>query len=62
MVETQFGYHIIKLVDRKKAETVPLSIAKEKITDYLKAQKINATIADFVGEARKQGKVEVLLQ
>ncbi len=61
VVETQFGFHIIKVTDRKKAETVPLATAHKKIEDYLKAQKINAAIGDFVGEARRSAKIEVLL-
>ena len=61
VVETRFGYHIIKLVDRKKAETIPLSAARDKIENYLRVQKTNAAIETFVGEARKNGKIDVLL-
>jgi peptidyl-prolyl cis-trans isomerase C len=61
VVETQFGYHIIKLTDRKKAEGIPLSVAKDKIENYLRLQKTNAAIETFVGEARKTAKIEVLL-
>lgn len=61
VVETQFGYHIIKLTDRKKAETSSLSAARKKIEDYLRAQKTNAAIEAFVGEARKNAKIDVLL-
>nr|WP_223921079.1 peptidylprolyl isomerase [Geobacter sp. AOG2] len=61
VVETRFGYHIIKLLNRKKAETVSLAEAREKIEDYLRTQKTNVAIGDFVGEARKSAKVDVLL-
>jgi peptidyl-prolyl cis-trans isomerase C len=60
-VETQFGYHIIKLVERKKAEAITLSASRDKIKNYLKAQKITAASEAFVGEARKSAKIEVLL-
>ncbi len=61
VVETPFGYHIIKLTDRKKTETITLSVAREKIVGYLRAQKTNAAIEAFVGEARKNAKINVLL-
>jgi peptidyl-prolyl cis-trans isomerase C len=61
VVETPFGYHIIKLVDRKKAESIPLSAARVKIENYLRAQKTNAAVETFVGEARKNAKIDVLL-
>jgi peptidyl-prolyl cis-trans isomerase C len=61
VVETHFGYHIIKLTDRKKAEVIPLSAARDKIENYLRVQKTNAAIEAFVGEARKNGKIDVFL-
>ncbi|MDR3579737.1 MAG: peptidylprolyl isomerase [Oryzomonas sp.] len=61
VVESQFGYHIIKVVERKKAETITFSAAKNKIEEYIKAQKTNLAIDVFVGELRKNAKVEVLL-
>jgi peptidyl-prolyl cis-trans isomerase C len=61
VVETRFGYHIIKLTDRKKAGEIPLSVVREKIENYLRAQKTNAAIETFVGEARKNVKIDVLL-
>lgn len=61
VVETRFGYHIIKLVDRKKGETIPFAAAREKIENYLRVQKINAAVEAFVGETRKSAKIDVLL-
>lgn len=61
VVETPYGYHIIKVLERKQAEDIPLAAAREKIRYYLKAQKITAAVEAFVGEARKSAKVEVLL-
>ncbi len=61
IVETRFGYHIIKLVDRKKAEVIPLAAAKETIENYLRVQKTSAAVETFVGEARKNANVDILL-
>ena len=39
VVETSYGYHIITLTDRKRAETIPLSAARDKIENYLQDSK-----------------------
>nr|WP_240731933.1 peptidyl-prolyl cis-trans isomerase [Geobacter sp. FeAm09] len=62
VVETQFGYHIIKQTEKTKAETVPFSAARPRIDDYLKNQKVNAAVGDFLTELRKTAKVEILLK
>jgi len=62
VVETQFGYHIIKLTEKKAAETVAFKDAKVKIEEYLNGQKINEAIQAFIVDARKSAKIEVLLK
>lgn len=62
VVETQFGYHIIKLTDKKAAETVTFKEAQARIEEYLKGQKINTAVGDYVTEAKKTAKIEVLLK
>jgi peptidyl-prolyl cis-trans isomerase C len=61
VVETPFGYHVIKLVERKKAETISLSASRDKIKGYLKALKIFTANEAFVGAARKSSKIDLLL-
>ncbi len=60
VVETQFGYHIIKLTDRKPATTVTFNEAKDKIIAYLKRQKMQKLIGDYVDGLKKHAKIEVL--
>jgi peptidyl-prolyl cis-trans isomerase C len=60
VVETQFGYHIIKLTDHKPAETVKFADAKNKIEDYLKKQQAQQPLADFIGNLKKQAKIEIM--
>ena len=60
VVETRFGYHIIKLAELKKPEEIALDAARGKITEYLRAQKTNAAVEEFVGAARKEAKIELL--
>ncbi|HBG07580.1 MAG: peptidylprolyl isomerase [Geobacteraceae bacterium GWC2_58_44] len=61
VVETGFGYHIIKLTDRKKAEEISLATARDSIENYLKMQKTNEAVESFVAAARKEAKIELLL-
>jgi peptidyl-prolyl cis-trans isomerase C len=62
VVETQFGYHIIKLAEKKEAELVKLDEVKERISDYLKSQKIQKTVADHLSSLKEKVKVEILLK
>jgi peptidyl-prolyl cis-trans isomerase C len=62
VVETQFGYHIIKLTEKKPAETVSFKEAQSKIEEFLKGQKINAAVEDYLSEAKKTAKIEILLK
>jgi peptidyl-prolyl cis-trans isomerase C len=62
VVETQFGYHIIKLTDRKPAETTAYKDVKAKIEEFLKGQKVNEAIQKYLAETRKTAKIEILLK
>ena len=60
VVETQFGYHIIKVTNKKPAGTVSFSDAKKDIINYLKVQKIQQSISELVDKLRKEGKIEIV--
>ncbi|MDD2338017.1 MAG: peptidylprolyl isomerase [Geobacteraceae bacterium] len=60
VVETQFGYHIIKVIDKKPAGTVPFSDVKTEIVNYLKIQKIQQSISELVEKLRKVANVEII--
>jgi peptidyl-prolyl cis-trans isomerase C len=62
VVETQFGYHIIKLTEKKAVEKVEFKEARPRIEDYLKNQKVGAAVNDYLTEARKTAKIETLLK
>ena len=62
VVETQFGYHIIKLTDKKAAEKVDFKETRPRIEEYLKNQKVGAAVNDYLTEARKSAKIELLLK
>ncbi len=60
VVETQFGYHIIKLTEKKEAGTTKFDDVKTKIVDYLKNQKIQKGIGDYLAELKSKAKIEKL--
>ena len=62
VVETQFGYHLIKLTEKKPAVTTDLKDVKAKIEDYLKGQKVNEAIQKYLEETKKTAKIEILLK
>jgi peptidyl-prolyl cis-trans isomerase C len=62
VVETQFGYHIIKLTEKKAAEKVEFKEARPRIEEYLKNQKVGAAVNDYLVETRKNAKIEILLK
>jgi peptidyl-prolyl cis-trans isomerase C len=61
VVTTQFGYHIIKVIDHKAARTVPFEEAAHKIKDYLGGQKKQAHADAFIEGLKKKSKIEVLI-
>lgn len=61
VVTTPFGYHIIKVAERKGAETVPYEQVKTQIVDYLSNQKKQDRVETLVEEARKRARIEVLV-
>jgi peptidyl-prolyl cis-trans isomerase C len=58
VVETQFGYHIIKLTEKKEAGVVKFDDVKAKIIDYLKNQRIQKGVNDSLAELKGKAKTE----
>lgn len=61
VVTTQFGYHIIKLMEKKGATTVPYDQVKGQIVEYLTNQKKQQRVEAFIEEAKKRATIEVLV-
>ena len=62
VVETQFGYHIIKLTDKKPAEITDYKDVKGKIEEFLKGQKINEAIQKYLEDVKKTARIEIYLK
>lgn len=61
VVTTEFGYHIIKVTDRKAAATVPYEQVSRQIVEFLSGRKKQERAAQFIDEAKKRARIEVLV-
>jgi peptidyl-prolyl cis-trans isomerase C len=62
VVKTQFGYHLIKVTNKKPESTMPFDDIKERLGQYLKQQKVQKEVKEFVDKLRKEAKVETFLK
>jgi len=62
LVKTQYGYHIIKLEDKKAATTKSLADVRQQITDQLAYERAQAQAADLAqkleGQIRRPGDLD----
>lgn len=58
IVETQFGYHIIKLTNKQEAKTDSFADVKPKIVQYLKGRQMNQFFETLRQEMKGKAKVE----
>ena len=61
VVETEFGYHIIKVVEKQPARAVPLDEARPRIEEHLQNLNRQRETQTFVRNLRTKGKVEVFI-
>jgi peptidyl-prolyl cis-trans isomerase C len=61
VVTSQFGYHIIKLAEKKDASMVPLDEVKPRVMEFLTQQKKQEKVDALIAEAKKRAKIEVLV-
>lgn len=61
VVTTQFGYHIIKVTDRKAASTVAFDEVKDRIREFLTQQEKQQRAEAFIDSLKKKAKIEVLV-
>ena len=57
VVESQFGFHIIKLAEKHEAGKVSYEEAKTKIFEYLKAEQVRKEVTAFVDELKSKAKI-----
>ncbi|MBW2055441.1 MAG: peptidylprolyl isomerase, partial [Deltaproteobacteria bacterium] len=58
IVETRFGYHLIKVVDKKPESVVGYEDVKDNIGQYLKKEKTGKELKGYIDKLRKKAVVE----
>lgn len=61
VVKSQFGYHVIKVTEKKDEGVSTLEEVKEGLTEFLKSQKAQDALNKFVSELRNKAKIEILI-
>lgn len=61
VVETQFGYHIIKLTDKKPEGIMPFADVKDQLIQYLKQEKVKTELDSYIASLEKTAKIEKLI-
>jgi peptidyl-prolyl cis-trans isomerase C len=61
VVESQFGFHIIQLLEHQDAGTVALDEVKDRIAGFLKQQQKREKFLDHVKELKAKAKVETFI-
>nr|WP_281389016.1 peptidylprolyl isomerase [Spirochaeta isovalerica] len=59
IVETQFGYHIIKVHERFPESSVPLEDVRESINSYLVQDKNQTKLKDFLESLKNAAKIRI---
>lgn len=62
VVTTKFGYHIIRLEEKKDARVVPESEVSPKIREYLTAQKTGSAVEQKIKALREKAKIDVVMK
>jgi parvulin-like peptidyl-prolyl isomerase len=52
LVETKFGYHIIKVTDHEEGRIVSLDEARDGVAVYLDGQRKNEAMTEYMQELR----------
>jgi peptidyl-prolyl cis-trans isomerase C len=61
LVETPFGFHIIKVIEKRAPRTAALDTVKAQIKEFLVQQQRQERAQAFVEQLKGRGKVEILI-
>jgi parvulin-like peptidyl-prolyl isomerase len=61
LIKTSYGYHILKVTDKKKEGLSTLEEIKDQLTAFLKDQKSQSELAKLVNKLRDEAKVEIVI-
>ena len=58
VVETELGFHLIKVHEKKPENVVPFKDVEEKIRQHLADQKLKQRVDEYLNEVKKTAKIE----
>ena len=58
IIETRFGYHLIKVYDKKPAETLAYADVKDKLTERVKQEETEKQATQYISQLKKEAKIE----
>ncbi len=61
LVETQFGYHIIRVVEKQQARDLPLDEVRGELVQFLEQQNRQQQTETFVGSLKSKSKIDILM-
>jgi peptidyl-prolyl cis-trans isomerase C len=61
IVETRFGYHIIKVYDKKPEQTLAYADVKDQLNQQLKQEKVEKEATKYIDQLKKDAKIEKYL-
>ena len=59
IVETKFGFHLIKLTETKPGEYAPFSDMKGAIQEHLFMKSARDRVSDYIVSLRKKSEIEI---
>lgn len=61
VVETPFGYHLIKVEDKREASTIPYEQAKDRLRQYVQRTKLQEAVQKHIQALREKAEIKVLI-
>lgn len=61
IVETRFGYHLIKVFDKQPEKTMTYAEIKDQLDEHLKKQKLETEVDVYIDNLREDAKIEKFL-
>ena len=62
IVKTRFGYHLIKVMDKKSAKQVSFEEVQDKLKQFLKQQKVQKEVEAYIKQLKESAQIERFLK
>jgi len=61
LIKSRYGYHVVKLTDKKPEGVAKLDEIREDLSNLMKREKAQAELAKLLGQLQEQAKIEILV-